>query len=154
MRLFLRCALYMYTAANDLDVRARTQLWKSGLDYNHGTGHGIGYWLNVHEGSPKISNMLSFHEAAGLELFCIRCLAVTVPCSQCAICSMHQILPYLSSDWHTRQSILSILLCLMPWEWRIPLRCPTVQCLSRQCLSMQADLGFFFARNWPWTWVI
>lgn len=33
-----------------LDVLARTPLWNENLNYNHGTGHGIGYCLNVHEG--------------------------------------------------------------------------------------------------------
>lgn len=33
-----------------LDVLARVPLWKDGLDYRHGTGHGIGSYLNVHEG--------------------------------------------------------------------------------------------------------
>lgn len=34
----------------NLDVLARQPLWEMGLDYNHGTGHGVGYLLNVHEG--------------------------------------------------------------------------------------------------------
>ena len=34
----------------NLDVLARQPLWELGLDYNHGTGHGVGYLLNVHEG--------------------------------------------------------------------------------------------------------
>lgn len=33
-----------------LDVLAREPLWREGLDFNHGTGHGVGYLLNVHEG--------------------------------------------------------------------------------------------------------
>ena len=33
----------------ELDCLARENLWKLGLDYNHGTGHGVGYLLNVHE---------------------------------------------------------------------------------------------------------
>lgn len=33
-----------------LDILARQPLWENGLDYNHGTGHGVGYVLNVHEG--------------------------------------------------------------------------------------------------------
>lgn len=38
-----------------LDVLARNQLWQKGLDYGHGTGHGVGYFLNVHEGPQSIS---------------------------------------------------------------------------------------------------
>lgn len=34
----------------NLDVLARQPLWEEGLDYNHGTGHGVGYLLSVHEG--------------------------------------------------------------------------------------------------------
>lgn len=41
---------------NCLDALARTALWKVGLDYGHGTGHGIGSYLNVHEGPMGISN--------------------------------------------------------------------------------------------------
>ena len=33
-----------------LDILAREPLWREGLDFNHGTGHGVGYLLNVHEG--------------------------------------------------------------------------------------------------------
>ncbi|CAH9085157.1 unnamed protein product [Cuscuta europaea] len=43
------------TNGNTLDVLARTPLWKYGLDYRHGTGHGIGSYLNVHEGPHQIS---------------------------------------------------------------------------------------------------
>jgi Xaa-Pro aminopeptidase len=39
----------------DLDILARRRLWEVGLDYNHGTGHGVGYFLNVHEGPQGIS---------------------------------------------------------------------------------------------------
>jgi Xaa-Pro aminopeptidase len=38
-----------------LDVFARRQLWQVGLDYRHGTGHGVGAALNVHEGPQGIS---------------------------------------------------------------------------------------------------
>ena len=34
----------------DMDTLARQHLWKKGLDYKHGTGHGVGTFLNVHEG--------------------------------------------------------------------------------------------------------
>lgn len=37
-----------------LDALARTALWEVGLDYNHGTGHGVGSFLNVHEGPRSI----------------------------------------------------------------------------------------------------
>jgi len=38
-----------------LDAIARTPMWAHGLDYGHGTGHGVGYFLNVHEGPQGIS---------------------------------------------------------------------------------------------------
>ena len=38
----------------NLDAFARMPLWENGLDYNHGTGHGVGYLLNVHEDPPRI----------------------------------------------------------------------------------------------------
>ena len=38
----------------NLDVLAREPLWESGLDYNHGTGHGVGFILSVHEGPQRI----------------------------------------------------------------------------------------------------
>lgn len=37
-----------------LDVLARAPFWEEGLDYNHGTGHGVGYVLNVHEAPGRI----------------------------------------------------------------------------------------------------
>jgi len=38
-----------------LDALARMPLWQHGLDYGHGTGHGVGYFMNVHEGPQSIS---------------------------------------------------------------------------------------------------
>ncbi|NHC61265.1 aminopeptidase P family protein [Paenalcaligenes suwonensis] len=38
-----------------LDVLARQPLWREGLEFGHGTGHGVGYFLNVHEGPQSIS---------------------------------------------------------------------------------------------------
>ena len=42
-------------AGRDLDALARAPLWRAGLDYDHGTGHGIGVFLSVHEGPQRIS---------------------------------------------------------------------------------------------------
>ena len=39
----------------DLDPLARIHLWRSGQDYDHGTGHGVGVYLSVHEGPARIS---------------------------------------------------------------------------------------------------
>ena len=41
-----------------LDAIARAPLWEHGLDYGHGTGHGVGYFLNVHEGPQSISKVI------------------------------------------------------------------------------------------------
>lgn len=46
--------LYGATGSN-LDVLARYPLWQEGIDYKSGTGHGIGFLLNVHEGPHRIS---------------------------------------------------------------------------------------------------
>jgi len=43
------------TAGVQLDILARLPLWEQGLDFLHGTGHGIGYCLGVHEGPQNIS---------------------------------------------------------------------------------------------------
>jgi len=40
---------------SQLDPLARRALWEVGLDYDHGTGHGVGSYLNVHEGPQRIS---------------------------------------------------------------------------------------------------
>ncbi|MCP1168564.1 aminopeptidase P family protein [Limimaricola litoreus] len=42
-------------AGRDLDALARFPLWTAGLDYDHGTGHGVGAYLSVHEGPQRIS---------------------------------------------------------------------------------------------------
>lgn len=43
------------TSGNELDLIARQPLLKQGLDYEHGTGHGVGYFSDVHEGPARIS---------------------------------------------------------------------------------------------------
>ncbi len=46
----LAAAKFLYGVRGiNLDYLARGPLWEMGLDYNHGTGHGVGYYLNVHE---------------------------------------------------------------------------------------------------------
>ena len=40
-----------------LDTLARAALWQAGLDYDHGTGHGVGSFLAVHEGPARISKL-------------------------------------------------------------------------------------------------
>ena len=43
------------TTGGELDSLARTALWQAGLDFDHGTGHGVGSYLNVHEGPQRIA---------------------------------------------------------------------------------------------------
>lgn len=45
------------TTGSQLDVLARHALWQVGLDYDHGTGHGVGAYLSVHEGPQRISKV-------------------------------------------------------------------------------------------------
>jgi Xaa-Pro aminopeptidase len=44
-------------AGRDLDPLARAALWLAGQDYDHGTGHGVGAFLSVHEGPQRISRI-------------------------------------------------------------------------------------------------
>ena len=52
------------TSGSQIDYQARRYLKEIGLDYAHGTGHGVGYYLNVHEGPHAISknNQIKFEE--------------------------------------------------------------------------------------------
>ena len=45
------------TTGAQLDALARQYLWRAGLDYDHGTGHGVGSYLSVHEGPARISKL-------------------------------------------------------------------------------------------------
>lgn len=47
------------TTGSQLDALARIALWRAGLDYDHGTGHGVGFYLGVHEGPQRISKLPS-----------------------------------------------------------------------------------------------
>lgn len=45
------------TTGSQIDVLARKSLWDAGLDFEHGTGHGVGCYLGVHEGPQRISKV-------------------------------------------------------------------------------------------------
>src|SRR4029079_19497175 len=45
------------TSGAQLGPLARTALWQAGLDFDHGTGHGVGSYLSVHEGPARISKL-------------------------------------------------------------------------------------------------
>jgi Xaa-Pro aminopeptidase len=47
-----------------IDALARAPLWAEGIDFGHGTGHGVGYFLNVHEGPQSISKTVPTPEMA------------------------------------------------------------------------------------------
>ena len=47
------------TTGHQLDALARMSLWEAGLDYDHGTGHGVGVYLSVHEGPHRIAKFVN-----------------------------------------------------------------------------------------------
>lgn len=53
-------------ASTQLDTLARQYLWREGMDYGHGTGHGVGNFMNIHEG-PYIRKEIQHHLVAPLE---------------------------------------------------------------------------------------
>lgn len=55
------------TRGYQLDILARKALWEHGLNYGHGTGHGVGFFLNVHEGPQTIGTGASGHMNTPLE---------------------------------------------------------------------------------------
>lgn len=54
-----KCVFPEGTTGTHLDAFARQYLWQNGLDYDHGTGHGVGSFLSVHEGPQRISKAAS-----------------------------------------------------------------------------------------------
>ncbi|OYW82652.1 MAG: X-Pro aminopeptidase, partial [Sphingobium sp. 32-64-5] len=53
-----------------LDALARMALWKAGLDYDHGTGHGVGSFLSVHEGPQRIATFGGMNEPLRAGMIC------------------------------------------------------------------------------------
>ena len=53
------CRFPQGTTGSQLDALARHPLWQAGLDFDHGTGHGVGSYLAVHEGPQRISKVAS-----------------------------------------------------------------------------------------------
>jgi Xaa-Pro aminopeptidase len=56
------------TTGAQIDAFARAPLWAAGLDYDHGTGHGVGSYLSVHEGPARISKLGTAKLDAGMVL--------------------------------------------------------------------------------------
>ncbi|MBO6642445.1 MAG: aminopeptidase P family protein [Altererythrobacter sp.] len=57
------------TCGGQLDAFARQYLWEAGVDYAHGTGHGVGSFLSVHEGPQRIAKLGGGQPGADEELF-------------------------------------------------------------------------------------
>ncbi len=57
------------TAGSQLDAFARQFLWQAGVDYAHGTGHGVGSFLSVHEGPQRIAKSAGGQAGTDQELF-------------------------------------------------------------------------------------
>ncbi len=57
------------TCGGQLDAFARQYLWEAGVDYAHGTGHGVGSFLSVHEGPQRIAKLGGGQPGAEEELF-------------------------------------------------------------------------------------
>lgn len=56
------------TTGANLDILAREAMWAEGIDYGHGTGHGVGFFLNVHEGPQSIGQSNSGPASTPLEV--------------------------------------------------------------------------------------
>ena len=56
------------TSGAQIDALARQALWRAGLDFDHGTGHGVGSYLSVHEGPQRIAKSGSVALAPGMIL--------------------------------------------------------------------------------------
>ncbi|MDY7097656.1 MAG: aminopeptidase P family protein [Pseudomonadota bacterium] len=65
----LACAKFPQgTSGGQLDALARQYLWEGGVDYAHGTGHGVGSFLGVHEGPQRIAKPAGGQAGTGQEL--------------------------------------------------------------------------------------
>ena len=63
-----RAVFPLGTSGAQLDPFARQFLWSAGLDFDHGTGHGVGAYLSVHEGPARISKVGTVPLARGMVL--------------------------------------------------------------------------------------
>lgn len=61
-------AVFLYgTCGYNLDILARMPAWERGIDYNHGTGHGVGYLMNIHEAPCGFRIKIRKNEQAAIE---------------------------------------------------------------------------------------
>jgi Xaa-Pro aminopeptidase len=63
-----RAAFPLGTSGAQIDALARQALWRAGLDFDHGTGHGVGSYLSVHEGPQRIAKTGTVALAPGMIL--------------------------------------------------------------------------------------
>jgi Xaa-Pro aminopeptidase len=61
-----RAVFPLGTSGAQIDALARQALWRAGLDFDHGTGHGVGSYLSVHEGPQRIAKTGTVALAAGM----------------------------------------------------------------------------------------
>lgn len=69
LKAHIQCAMQQFpkgTPGSYLDAITRSSLWNAGLDFGHGTGHGVGAFLNVHEGPNGIHRLASEPLAPGM----------------------------------------------------------------------------------------
>ncbi len=69
LKAHINCAIQQFPKGTDgarLDGITRATMWQNGLDYGHGTGHGVGAFLNVHEGPNGIHRMASKAHEPGM----------------------------------------------------------------------------------------
>ena len=65
----LSCAHWMEgTTGKELDILSRNNLWQLGINYRCGTGHGVGYLLNVHEGPQSFKSLIPLQEGMVLTI--------------------------------------------------------------------------------------
>lgn len=69
-RLYNTWIIISYFVGHVLDILARKPLWDAGLNYLHGTGHGVGAFLNVHEGTLKKFSEFLITESQGNFYIC------------------------------------------------------------------------------------
>lgn len=77
------------TLGSRIDCVARLALWQQGLDYNHGTGHGVGSYLNVHEGPQGIG----FRRRVNEEVQFFGSIVLNIAMCQYVLYAMEMIFP-------------------------------------------------------------
>lgn len=84
-----------------IDVLARKALWDVGLDYQHGTGHGIGHFLNVHEGPIGIGMYRAMPDDPGLQenMFVSNGKCLVVLFSSNIICNQWDFIRFSVINW-------------------------------------------------------